>query len=66
MIDAAAALRTLLRNQGCRTRGGRCNCMLLCRIDADEIVAEAGTEFRREVAEIMHLSSHVSGGEGET
>lgn len=57
MIDAAAALRTMLRNQECRTRGGRCDCMFLCRIDADEIVAETAADFRRDVAAIMRRPS---------
>lgn len=55
-FDAAVAaklMRQLIRDQGCRNRGGRCDCMMLCLIDADEIVAETSEAFRKEVHAIM-------------
>jgi hypothetical protein len=51
--NAGKLMRQLLRDQGCRNRGGRCNCMMLCRLDADEIVQETAAAFREEVREIM-------------
>lgn len=49
----ASALWTLLKDQECRRRGGKCNCMFLCAFEADEIVQETAAVFREEVREIM-------------
>lgn len=61
----AAMIRAYVRNQSCADRGGRCDCMMLCRIDAEEIVADVSAKFRQDVAEIMKRTAPAAEGVSE-
>lgn len=57
----AAMIRAYLRNQSCADRGGRCDCNLTCRIDADDIIAETSANLRRDIAAIMKSAQKTEG-----